>query len=90
MQEKDFYVATEERKPLKLSCPFCRESSEYPIRWQRRMKRDKFPGGGSAEDRQRFAKARSHMVRVDDKVTCVNNRCRRTFEIPSLQSVVLL
>ena len=90
MQERDFYTATEERKPLSMTCPYCRQALEYQIRWQRRIKRDKLPQGASAEDRMRFQKARSHMVRVDDKVTCGNSRCRRSFEIPSLQSVVLL
>lgn len=30
------------------------------------------------------------MIRVDEQVVCANPRCRKRFEIPSQQSVVLL
>ncbi|MFQ5663745.1 MAG: hypothetical protein ACE5HL_07935 [Terriglobia bacterium] len=90
MEERDFYQERRETKPIQLTCPFCRESGEYPIRWVRREKRKQLPGGASADDRQRFARARSYMVRVDEQVACRNLRCRRRFEIPTQQSVVLL
>ncbi|MBI2821644.1 MAG: hypothetical protein HYX74_05415 [Acidobacteria bacterium] len=90
MEERDFFIATGEPKPLKASCPYCRQVDEYPVRWQTRVKKKAPPPGASPEDKMRFQKARSHMVRVDDKITCKNPRCRRTFDIPSHQSVVLL
>ena len=90
MDEREFYTSNEEQKPLRLTCPHCRQADEYLIRWQKRLKKENLPGRASREDQLRFQKARSHMVRVDDKVPCKNPRCRRTFEIPTLQSVVLL
>ena len=38
----------------------------------------------------RFAKAQSYMVRKDDTVGCKNIRCRKRFEVSSLQSVAFL
>jgi hypothetical protein len=45
-------------------------------------------GGADDRDRARFAKARSYMIRKDDMMGCKNVRCRKRFEISSLQSVV--
>ena len=90
MDEREFYIETEELKPLKMTCPFCRQADEYQIRWRKRVKKSNLTSRVSREDEMRFQKARSHMVRVDDKVSCRNPRCRRAFEIPSHQSVVLL
>jgi hypothetical protein len=55
-----------------------------------REKRKSLPRNASAEDRQRFAKAQSYMVRMDELLACRNPRCRKRFEIPTHQSVVLL
>jgi hypothetical protein len=90
MDEREFYNETEELKPLKMTCPHCRQTDEYQIRWRKRVKKNSPPPRASREDQIRFEKARSHMVRVEDKVSCKNPRCRRAFEIPSFQSVVLL
>jgi hypothetical protein len=38
----------------------------------------------------KFAKARSYLVRVDDHIHCSNPRCRKRFEITSLQTVAFL
>ena len=41
-------------------------------------------------DRARFAKAQSYMVRRDDAVGCKNVRCRKRFEVTTLQTVAFL
>lgn len=89
MDERRFYDEREEVKPLVLVCPFCREQHSYPIRWKVRTRKHALPCQASDEDRARFARARSYMVRVDDLVACRNLRCRKRFEI-SGQSVILL
>jgi len=48
------------------------------------------PRGADERDRARFAKAQSYMVRRDDKLSCANVRCRKPFEISSLQSLAFL
>lgn len=90
MRERDFYNERQETKPARFTCPHCRQESEYTVRWLRREKRNQPPRGASAEDRQRFAKARSYMVRMDEQLACRNPRCRKRFEVPTQQSVVLL
>ena len=90
MQERNFYVERQETKPATFTCPTCRESNEYPVRWIVREKKKSLPRGASAEDSQRFAKAQSYMVRMDELLACRNPRCRKRFEIPTHQSVVLL
>lgn len=90
MQERDFYQERQESKPAQFTCPHCRQASEYQVRWLVREKRKQLPGGASAEDRERFARARSYMVRVDEQLACQNARCRKRFDVPTQQSVVLL
>jgi hypothetical protein len=90
MQERNFYIERQETKPATFTCPTCREANEYPVRWMVREKKKSLPRGANAEDRQRFAKAQSYMVRMDELLGCRNPRCRKRFEIPTHQSVVLL
>jgi hypothetical protein len=89
MDDRRFYDEREEIKPLTLVCPFCRQQDRYPVRWKVRTRKRSLPHGASDEDRQRFARARSYMVRVDDLVACRNLRCRKRFEITG-QTVILL
>lgn len=89
MDDRFFYDEKEETKQISLTCPFCRQESPYPIRWKVRSRKANLPKGANAEDRKRFDKARSYMVRVDDLVACRNLRCRKRFDI-SGQSVVLI
>jgi len=89
MNERDFYNEKEETKQLTLICPHCRQEGNYPIRWKVRAKKDQLPRGASSEDRAKFEKARTYMVRVDDLVACRNLRCRKRFELTG-QTVVLL
>ncbi|HVC00282.1 MAG TPA: hypothetical protein VNJ12_13265 [Candidatus Dormibacteraeota bacterium] len=89
MEDRFFYDEREETKQIPLKCPFCREENSYPIRWKVRSRKTALPNGANAEDRKRFDKARSYMVRVDDLVACRNLHCRKRFDI-SGQSVVLI
>jgi hypothetical protein len=90
MEERDFYTEKDELKPANLNCPFCRQSDSYDVRWRRRTKKASLPSHASQEDRMKFAKAQSYLVRVDDTINCKNQRCRRRFEITSLQTVAFL
>ncbi|HUL15183.1 MAG TPA: hypothetical protein VLV88_04245 [Terriglobales bacterium] len=51
------------------------------------MKRKELPRGASSEDRTKFAKATSYMVRLDDLVAC--HKCRKRIELTG-QSTVLI
>jgi hypothetical protein len=90
MDERDFYTEKDELKPASLNCPSCRQVAQYDVRWIRRTKKASLPPRASDEDRLRFAKARSYLVRVDDALQCKNPRCRKRFEITTLQTVAFL
>ena len=51
------------------------------------MKRKELPRGAGEEDKKRFAKAQSYMVRLDDLAVCY--KCRKRFELTG-QSTVLV
>jgi hypothetical protein len=91
MDERDFYNEKPETKTATYTCPKCREKQEFKIRWLRRTRKAQLPRG-AADDytRAKFAKAKDHMVRVDDMLYCANPRCRAKFEIPNFQTVVFL
>ncbi len=90
MEERDFFDEKEVLKPANLSCLYCHQSDTYEIRWLIRTKRRSLPGRADERDRARFEKARSYMLRRDDMVQCKNARCRKRFEISSVQSVVFI
>ena len=90
MEESDFFTEKQETKPHTVYCPSCRQSSEYQIRWIRRIRKQSLPPRATEEDRARFKAARDYMVRVDDVLRCSNPRCGKRIEITSLQSVVFL
>ena len=71
-------------------CPHCGQPSEHQINWVVRRKRPQLPRNADERDRARFAKAQPYMVRRDDKLQCANIRCRKPFEITSLQSLAFL
>ena len=54
------------------------------------MKKKNLPPRADDRDRAKFAKAQSYMLRRDDKMVCKNMRCRKQFEITSVQSVAFL
>lgn len=87
--ERDCFTEKTELKPMSLACPQCRHRDDYQIKWSRRTKKDRIPGGsGDPRDRALFDKLRDHLFRLDDFVNCT--RCRRRFEIPSHQTLVFL
>ena len=90
MDERAYYTESPTTKPISLNCPFCRSAETYDLRWMVRKKKDRLPGGADERDRAKFAKAQSYMVRRDDKLSCANIRCRKPFEITTLQSLAFL
>lgn len=90
MDERDFFTETESSKPANLNCTHCRQADTYDVRWLVRTKKSALPRGADERDRAKFAKAQSYMIRRDDVVMCKNVRCRKRFEITSLQSVVFM
>jgi hypothetical protein len=89
MDEREFYTEKEETKQFTLVCPHCRQEGSFPVRWRVRTKKPQLPRGAGSEDRAKFEKARSYMVRVDDLVACRNMRCRKRIELTG-QTVILL
>jgi hypothetical protein len=90
MDEREFFNETTEQRTHSLNCPKCGQAAEYKVTWIVRRKRQQVPRGADERDRARFAKAQSYMVRRDDKLTCTNVRCRKPFEITTLQSLAFL
>jgi len=90
MEERDFFEEKAEQRKHTLTCPHCGKSEEYEVGWLVRRKKAQLQGRPDERDRARFAKAQSYMVRKDDTVGCKNIRCRKRFEVSSLQSVAFL
>jgi hypothetical protein len=90
MDEREFYTERRVTKSASYVCPKCRERADYDVQWIERSKKQSLPPRASEIDRAKFAKARNHLVRVDDVVMCRNNRCRHRFDIPNFQSVVFV
>jgi transcription elongation factor Elf1 len=88
LDERAYFTDKPEQRPGKFSCPRCKRTNEYSVRWMRRIKKDRLPGGAGEEDRQRFAKVRDHLLRLDDEVVCKS--CGKKFEIPSHSSLMFL
>ena len=77
MDERAFYTEKEEVRKVKLVCPSCHKDFEFPVRWKVCRKKKEPPRGVSAEDRKKFEKATSYMVRLDDLVACY--KCRQSW-----------
>lgn len=90
MEEREFFNESTESRTHTLTCPKCGQSSDYKVTWVVRRKRAQLPRHADERDRARFAKAQSYMVRRDDKLACANVRCRKPFEITTLQSLAFL
>lgn len=90
MDERDFYTQSDTTKPATLSCPYCKQSAEYQLRWVLRQKRDRLPGGADERDRAKFQKAQSYMVLRDDKVMCQNVRCRKRFDVSGIKTMAFV
>ncbi|MEO6051235.1 MAG: hypothetical protein ABIP78_07890 [Pyrinomonadaceae bacterium] len=90
MNERDIFDEKQEIKTANMSCPHCRERSDYDVRWMTRRKKKQAPRNLNEHERVQYQTSRDYMVRVDDMLMCKNMRCRRRFEIPSSQSVVFI
>ena len=88
LDERAFFTEKPETRSGRYQCPKCRRTSEYPIRWVRRSKKDRLPPGADDADKAKYAKLRDYLLRVDDEVTC--KTCGRKFEIPSQHSLMFV
>ena len=88
LDERAFFSDRNENRNERLSCPRCRRTNEYSVRWVRRTKKDRLPQGADERDRAKFAKLRDHLIRVDDEVVC--KACSKRFEIPSMHSLLFV
>jgi len=88
LDERAFFSDRPENRSERLSCPRCRRTNEYSVRWVRRIKKDRIPPGADDRDRAKFAKLRDHLIRVDDEVVC--KACSKRFEIPSMHSLLFV
>jgi len=86
--ERAFFSEKPETRPARYQCPKCRRTSDYQIRWVRRSKKDRLPPGADEVDREKFAKLRNYLLRLDDEVTC--KACGKRFEIPSQHSLMFV
>lgn len=88
LDERAFFTDKPEQRPGHYTCPRCRRSNDYTVRWVRRVKKDRVPGNADESDRARFAKLRDHLLRLDDEVVC--KTCGKKFEIPSHHSLLFV
>jgi hypothetical protein len=90
MDERAFYNESQTTRQAGLTCPFCRSTEQYELRWLLRKKKDKLQQSGDPVARAKFQKAQSYMVLLDDKVACKNLRCRKRFDISGIKSMAFL
>jgi len=88
LDERAFFNERPETRQGRYQCPRCKRTHDYNVRWVRRTKKDRLPGGADERDRAKFAKLRDYLLRVEDEVTCQS--CGKRFEIPSQQSLVFV
>jgi hypothetical protein len=86
--ERAFFSEKPETRSARYQCPKCRRPGDYQIRWVRRSKKDRLPPGADEVDREKFAKLRNYLLRLDDEVTC--KACGKRFEIPSQHSLMFV
>lgn len=88
LDERAFFNERPEQRPGRYTCPRCRRTNDYTLRWMRRTKKDRVPPNADEVDRAKFQKLRDHLIRVDDELTC--KTCGKRFEIPSMHSLVFV
>ena len=86
LDERAFFNEKPEQRPGRYTCPRCRRTNDYQIRWVRRTKKPQPPSGDA--DRARYNKLRDHLLRLDDEVVC--KTCGKKFEIPSHHSLLFV
>lgn len=88
LDERAFFTEKPETRTARYQCPKCRRTSEFQVRWVRRVKKDRPPAGADETDRAKFSKLRDYLLRVDEHVTC--KVCGKKFEIPSQHSLMFV
>jgi hypothetical protein len=88
LDERDFFHNRNETRTDRLTCPRCKRTNDYQMRWVVRTRKDRLPPGADERDRALYAKLRDYMIRVDDAVTC--KTCGKKFDIPSQHSMVFI
>ena len=88
LDERAFFTDRPETRPGRFTCPKCRRTNDYQVRWVRRVKKDRPPSGADDADRARFSKLRDYLLRLDEDVVCKS--CGRKFEIPSQHSLLFV
>jgi hypothetical protein len=88
LDERAFFTERPEQRNGRYTCPRCRRTNDYALRWMRRTKKDRLPANADDRDRAKYAKLRDHLIRVDDELTC--KTCGKRFEIPSMHSLVFV
>jgi hypothetical protein len=88
LDERALFTERSESRTGRYTCPKCRRTNEYAIRWVRRSKKDRLPPGADDADKAKFAKLRDYLLRLDDEVTC--KTCGKKFEIPSQHSLMFV
>lgn len=88
LDERAFFNERPEQRSGRYTCPRCKRSNDYQMRWVRRTRKDRLPGNADEGDRAKFLKLRNHLIRVDDELTC--KTCGKRFEIPSMHSLVFV
>ena len=86
LDERAFFNEKAETRTGSYQCPKCLRTSEYAVRWVRRMKKERPPQNADASDKAKFEKLRDYLLRLDDQVVC--KTCGKKFEIPSQHSLV--
>jgi DNA-directed RNA polymerase subunit RPC12/RpoP len=76
LDERAFFNERPEQRNGRYSCPRCKRTNDYQMRWVRRTRKDRVPA--NADD----------LIRVDDELTC--KTCGKRFEIPSMHSLVFV
>jgi hypothetical protein len=84
--ERALFNEKPETRPGRYQCPRCKRTNEYAVRWVRRTKKDRLPGGADETDRAKFAKLRNYLLRLDEDVVC--KTCGKKFDIPSQHSLI--
>lgn len=88
LDERAFFTDKPEMRTGRYQCPKCRRANDYSVRWVRRTRKDRLPGGADENDRAKFAKLRDYLLRLDEQVTC--KACGKKFEIPSQHSLIFV
>lgn len=88
LDERNLFTERFESRTGRYTCPKCRRTGEYTIRWVRRSKKDRLPPGANDDDKAKFAKLRDYLLRLDDEVAC--KTCGKKFEIPSQHSLMFV